>query len=255
MAWIESHQELREHKKTYRLMAELGINKREALGIVHLLWWWCVDNAITGRIEVPELAIARATEWESDARQLVQALVKAGWLEVHAEGGWTVHDWHHHCGSLIERRLERREFKERRADAKRKPNGRRSVDKKPPTVSVPDPTVSLPNNTLAAPAASAPPPPESPKPENDVQRVVKAWKMMTGIPTEGEASAAWDKVHFPRHAKSASALIELFGSRTEAIYCMEHVYAEMTKKKLTCTIETCVKHSDLYRETLQRRVV
>lgn len=88
--------------------------------------------------------------------------------------------------------------------------------------------------------------------ETDIQRIVKGWKVLNGIPIEGPDSASWDKVHFPRHAKSANALLTLFGSRVEALDCMEHVFGEMQRKKLSATIETIVKHSDLYRETLRK---
>lgn len=87
------------------------------------------------------------------------------------------------------------------------------------------------------------------KPETQIQKVVKGWKMLNELPIEGPESAEWDKVHFPRHAKSAKSLLGLFGYEG-AINCMEHVFWEMKNKKLSCTIETIVKHSDLYREKL-----
>ena len=136
MAWIESHQNIKEHKKTYLLMAALGCSKRDAIAIVHMIWWWCLDNALEGRIEVPPIALKAATEWEADAEILINGLITSGWLERHAEGGFVVHDWHHYCGSLVEKRLERKEFREKKAGAKRRPNIARSGDKNRPTVSV-----------------------------------------------------------------------------------------------------------------------
>lgn len=87
--------------------------------------------------------------------------------------------------------------------------------------------------------------------DTDIQKVVKGWKILNGIPTEGPESVDWDKVHFPRHAKSAQSLLTLFRNLDEALNCMEFVFDHLTKKKLSCTIETIVKHSDIYREKLQ----
>jgi hypothetical protein len=117
-------------------MSALGVSKRDAVAIVHMVWWWCLDNALEGRIEVPESALKAATEWESDASELVRGLVEAGWLEVHPEGGWMVHDWRHYCGSLVQKRLDRKNFREKRMGSKRRPNGSRTGVKSLPTVSV-----------------------------------------------------------------------------------------------------------------------
>lgn len=93
---------------------------------------------------------------------------------------------------------------------------------------------------------------KDPKKENELQKIIKGWKMLNDLPTEGEESKLWDKVHFPRYAKSAKSLLSLFGYEG-AVNCMEYVFLDMQKKKLTCTIETVVKHSDSFREQLARR--
>lgn len=133
MAWIESHQNIKEHKKTYRLMAELGCSKRDAISIVHMIWWWCLDNALEGRIEVPPIALKAATEWEGDADKLVDALLAAEWLERHPDGGFLVHDWTHYCGALVEKRLERKQIREQKAGDKRRPKVPRPVAESRPT--------------------------------------------------------------------------------------------------------------------------
>lgn len=136
MAWIESHQNVKDHKKTYLLMEALGVSKRDAIAIVHMIWWWCLDNALTGRIEVPPVALKAATEWEHDADKLVEGLITSGWLERHEEGGLQVHDWYHYCGSLVEKRLERKHFREKKTGPVRRPNISRAVAVRRPTVSV-----------------------------------------------------------------------------------------------------------------------
>ena len=50
MAWIESHQKLKEESKLFDLAATMGWSKAEAIGRLHMFWWWCVDHAEDGDI-------------------------------------------------------------------------------------------------------------------------------------------------------------------------------------------------------------
>ncbi len=89
MAWIESHQTLREHPKVLRLAAELQITRAQTIGHLHMLWWWCMDYAPNGDVSKfgpQELAIA--SDWRGDPVTLCNALVTNGWLE-----GSKLHDW------------------------------------------------------------------------------------------------------------------------------------------------------------------
>lgn len=104
------------------------------------------------------------------------------------------------------------------------------------------------------PPPLAPVPPVSKKKETDIQKIVKGWKMLTSVPIEGPESRAWDSVHFPRHSRAAKSLLALFGDWQTSCDAMEYVYMTLTAKKLSCTIETIVKHSDLYREYKAGRI-
>lgn len=106
MAWIESHQQLREHPKVYALMDALSIEKAQTIGHLHLFWWWRVDYSPSGVIKHNELAISRAAEWTGNAKNFVEALIACGWLDS-GDGVLKVHDWHDFCGPLIEKRLQR----------------------------------------------------------------------------------------------------------------------------------------------------
>jgi hypothetical protein len=90
------------------------------------------------------------------------------------------------------------------------------------------------------------------KPPTDIQRLIKGWKLLNSIPVEGDESKDWDKVHFSRNAKSAKHLLDLFKTWEVAWDCVEYVYNVQKKQKLDCTLETCVKRSDLFREKLAR---
>lgn len=112
MAWIESHQGLRDHPKTSRLARSLGIHRMQAIGHLHALWWWCLSYADDGDLSFfDDGEIADAAGWDGDVSDFARALVSAGWLEVDR----SVHDWHDYAGKLIERR---------KADALRKKAGK-----------------------------------------------------------------------------------------------------------------------------------
>ena len=59
MAWIESHQELANHPKTKRFKRALGISTPQAIGHLHLLWWWALDYAQDGSLAAFSRAFKR----------------------------------------------------------------------------------------------------------------------------------------------------------------------------------------------------
>jgi hypothetical protein len=117
--WIESHQSLRNHRKTGRLARRLGIGRVAAIGHLHCFWWWCMDNAPTGSLAgIDAEDIADGAEWEGDPADFIAALDYAGFIE-----GEAIHDWYDYAGKLIERRQK---------DAARKRESRHPADD-PPT--------------------------------------------------------------------------------------------------------------------------
>lgn len=114
VAWIESHQELKDHPKTLKLAALLNLNRAQVVGHLHLLWWWAMSYAEDGnvqRYDVTDLAIAAG--WEGDPDKFVNALKEcgpggtSGFLD---DDDW-LHDWDQYGGKLLAKR---------RADADRK---------------------------------------------------------------------------------------------------------------------------------------
>jgi hypothetical protein len=101
MAWIESHTTLREHPKTKRLCRLLGINRREAIGLLHILWWWVLDFAPEGDLsDFSDEDIADSIDWEHDAQLLVAGLTQAGFMDEDRR----VHDWDEFAEKWIARR-------------------------------------------------------------------------------------------------------------------------------------------------------
>lgn len=114
MAWIESHQELANHPKTRRLCRLAGIKRRDALGLLHLLWYWVYDYAPEGDLSsFSDDDIADAVDWEEEPEKLVSILITAGFMDENR----CIHDWWDYAQKWIERR---------RKDAERKKSGRAS---------------------------------------------------------------------------------------------------------------------------------
>lgn len=114
MAWIESHQSLGTHLKLRRLARELRIHRAQAIGHLHFLWWWALDNAPTGNLSALAPAeIAEVAEWPGSADQFVAAMKSCGWVD---ENGM-IHDWMEYAGFLIQ---QREKDKKRKRDARNK---------------------------------------------------------------------------------------------------------------------------------------
>ena len=122
MAWIESHQALRDHPKTRRLARLLDVDVPAAIGHLHLLWWWSLDYAPTGDLtNIEPDVLADGAGWSGPPEKLIESLLGAtkikdgpGFLERDGER-LVLHDWMDYAGALIVKR---------QADAERKRDGR-----------------------------------------------------------------------------------------------------------------------------------
>ena len=113
MAWIPSHQELKDHPKTKRLRRALGVGLPQAIGHLHMLWWWALDYAEDGRLSKWTADdIADAAGWEGEAKQFVDALVESGFLDRDGDT-LMVHDWDEYLGRLLDKRRKNAERKRR----------------------------------------------------------------------------------------------------------------------------------------------
>lgn len=112
MAWIKSDQSLANHPKLILLARALGISKVEALGHLHLLWYWVLEYADDGELKYLDL-IPDACEWTGDQQVFLDALIKYGFIDTtyDPEDNFTeyhVHDWLDYSGALYEKRLYNR---------------------------------------------------------------------------------------------------------------------------------------------------
>jgi hypothetical protein len=128
MAWLEVHQTLPRHRKTFHLAAELKIPRVQVVGHMVSLWLWAIDNAPSGELTgLPAGVIAFAAEWEGDADLFVGALIRSGFIAAE-DDEMVIHDWYEYAGKLIERREA-----ERVRSANRRQSGTQPQDDPPTT--------------------------------------------------------------------------------------------------------------------------
>lgn len=129
MAWIESHQELARHPKTRRLARLAACSVPQAVGHLHLLWWWALDYAEDGDLSRYEPAdVEDAMLWESEAGELYLALQQAGFIDAEHR----IHDWRDYAGRLVEKR-------EKNAERMREARAHRQHTPDPPVDPTPGP--------------------------------------------------------------------------------------------------------------------
>lgn len=107
MAWIESHQQLKDNPKLYDLCASMGWAKHEAVGYLHLLWYWCVDYAEDGdltRHNAPRIALAIGLP-PKEGERFLAALCEAGLLDT--EPYLRIHDWWDYFGKYLQSKYRR----------------------------------------------------------------------------------------------------------------------------------------------------
>ncbi len=125
MATIESDQSLRDHPKVAALARALGVHRREAIGLLHCLWWWAMDYAARdGRLDRwGPAAVADAVLWDGDPAGLVEALVATGWVD---QDPLRLHEWGQHGARMLaQRHQEAEELEADRARARLRQHRRR----------------------------------------------------------------------------------------------------------------------------------
>ena len=107
MAWIKSDQSLANHPKLILLARALEISKVEALGHLHLLWYWVLEYADDGELKYLDL-IPDACEWKGDHKLFLDSLIQYGFIDEVNGNEYHVHDWLDYSGALYEKRLYNR---------------------------------------------------------------------------------------------------------------------------------------------------
>lgn len=96
-----------DHPKVVMLMEALGLPLYAAVGILELLWHWTARFARRGDVgRYPDSLIARGVGWDREPSELVQALIRTGWLDENPEHRLVVHDWNRHADEATKKALE-----------------------------------------------------------------------------------------------------------------------------------------------------
>lgn len=195
MAWIEVHQELREHKKLYACAELLKINRVEMLGTLISLWLWALDNVPDGSLTgISNRTIARVCDWpEKKADVLVNALMAAGWLDRSGDA-LIIHDWTEYVGKLMERRRKDRERKKKSTPVPQKSTGNPQEiprqSKEIPALQYPNSTIPIPNHDYSVPnSVDDMPPPQEASALFDGKSFTAFWD---AYPSKIDRGAAWE---------------------------------------------------------------
>lgn len=115
------------------LARDLGINRREAAGLLCFLWEWTWEQAPRGDIgRWSDEDIAEAVHEPPDrAALLVDALIRWRWLDTDSEHRLVVHDYAEHLPEFMKKRLSRKgvEPLENGNGAGRRTDGGRTADR------------------------------------------------------------------------------------------------------------------------------
>lgn len=174
MAWIESHQSLRDHPKLLAFEELLRLDHPCGIAYLQCLWWWCIDYADDGDISpFSPPVIARGSLWMGDPQAFIDALVESGFVDRDGKK-LTIHNWDIYSGKLISSRRQIRDGKRaggiaRALTASRNQQGRYTQPAasqqpasspsslKPAETSIQVPTQQVPTQQVPVPPVCPPP--------------------------------------------------------------------------------------------------
>ena len=135
--WVQVYSNLTTHPKTARLAQELKLQSQVtsppviATGIIVSIWLWAIQNAYSGDLSnVPDDAIADACRWKKDPRDLIEALIAAGFVDPDRK----LHSWENYAILLMDAEDNRREKTRERVQRYRsKRNDSKNAEENKPT--------------------------------------------------------------------------------------------------------------------------
>lgn len=102
MAWIEAHQNLRDHPKVLDLVNLMEWDLDTTIGKLFRFWWWCVDYAEDGDLRKHNdnrLAVAVGLNGK-DGERFVGSMVQSCWID--RKPYFRVHDWWDYFGRFLQ---------------------------------------------------------------------------------------------------------------------------------------------------------
>src|ERR1043166_4126939 len=107
MAWIESHQTLKDHPKLRKMKNILGWTVYETIGRLQCLWWWCLDYAEDGiltKYSPSEISEDMGVVPDMSS-QLIQTMLDVKLLETSPV--LHIHDWWKYAGPFLQVRYKK----------------------------------------------------------------------------------------------------------------------------------------------------
>jgi hypothetical protein len=97
-----------DHPKFMALKADLRQPKGPVLGWLEALWHFCAKFTPQGNLgKYTNAAIEAWVEWDGEPGELINALLRCGWLDNSAVHRLVVHDWHEHADEAVKKALKR----------------------------------------------------------------------------------------------------------------------------------------------------
>lgn len=93
MVWIRSDSSLAYHRKLDKLSMDMRMTRREAVGSLHLLWWWAAEHSQDGLLpRLTDVQIAAFCDHQNEPERFVATLVETGFIDKTPDG-LRIHDW------------------------------------------------------------------------------------------------------------------------------------------------------------------
>lgn len=107
------------------LANRLNITVPQAIGHIHLLWWWALDYCKDGYITRYREYIPMAAQWEGEGEEFTKALIEFGWVD-EIDDELIIHDWMEWTGKL---ETVREADRERKRKARNSTNSKNSANR------------------------------------------------------------------------------------------------------------------------------
>jgi len=107
MAYMELHQEFRDHTKVKRLASALGCSRAEARSMIVCLWLWAIGEARNGEVtkfttdEIADACHVEEVDIKIDAGKLKKVLLATSILD-ERDSKILIHDWKNHGVRILE---------------------------------------------------------------------------------------------------------------------------------------------------------
>lgn len=101
-----------DHPKFMMLKATLGLSRFQALGLLESIWHFTGRFTPQGNIgKYSNSQIAAWIEWGGNNKEMINALVSSGWIDIDEKYRLVIHDWANHADDATRLTLKRKNLK------------------------------------------------------------------------------------------------------------------------------------------------